>query len=100
MTPFEVAKEIGRRLSSIFLSDGSGRCPVFGETKKFQEDPYSKNYILFWEDFHGDNGAGLGANHQTGTYSAQSRSVCAQEPRRRFRAPLGSSTHFSPSERA
>jgi len=66
MTLFEVAKEIGRRLSSIFLRDANGRRPVYGGTKKFQEDPHWRDYILFYEYFHGDNGAGLGASHQTG----------------------------------
>ncbi|HEX8802382.1 MAG TPA: glucosidase, partial [Terriglobales bacterium] len=66
MTLFEVAKEIGRRLSSMFLRDANGKRPVYGGTKKFQEDPYWKDYILFYEYFHGDNGAGLGASHQTG----------------------------------
>jgi hypothetical protein len=66
MTLFEVAKEIARRLSSMFLRDASGNRPVYGGTKKFQEDPYWKDYILFYEYFHGDNGAGLGASHQTG----------------------------------
>jgi len=63
---FEVAKEISRRLSSIFLRDASGRRPVYGGTKKFQEDPHWRDYILFYEYFHGENGAGLGASHQTG----------------------------------
>jgi hypothetical protein len=66
MTLFEVAKELARRLSSIFLRDANGRRPVYGGTKKFQEDPHWKDYILFYEYFHGDNGAGLGASHQTG----------------------------------
>jgi len=66
MTLFEVAKEIGRRLSSMFLRDANGNRPVYGGTKKFQEDPHWKDYILFYEYFHGDNGAGLGASHQTG----------------------------------
>ena len=66
MSLFEVAKEIARRLSSIFLRDANGRRPVYGGTKKFQEDPHWKDYILFYEYFHGDNGAGLGAGHQTG----------------------------------
>ena len=66
MTLFEVAKEIGSRLSNIFLRDSEGKRPVYGGTKKFQEDPYWKDYILFYEYFHGDNGAGLGASHQTG----------------------------------
>jgi hypothetical protein len=66
MTLFEVAKEITRRLSSIFLRDASGNRPVYGGTRKFQDDPHWKDYILFYEYFHGDNGAGLGASHQTG----------------------------------
>jgi len=66
MTLFEVAKEIARRLSSIFLRDANGKRPVYGGTKKFQDDPHWKDYILFYEYFHGDNGAGLGASHQTG----------------------------------
>lgn len=66
MTLFEVAKELSRRLSSIFLRDTAGRRPVYGGTKKFQDDPYWKDYLLFYEYFHGDNGAGLGASHQTG----------------------------------
>jgi len=66
MTLFEVAKEIARRLSSMFLRDANGKRPVYGGTKKFQDDPYWKDYILFYEYFHGDNGAGLGASHQTG----------------------------------
>jgi hypothetical protein len=66
MTLFEVAKEIGRRLSSIFLRDANGNRPVYGGAKKFQEDPHWRDYILFYEYFHGDNGAGIGASHQTG----------------------------------
>ncbi len=66
MTLFEVAKEILRRNASIFLRDADGKRPVYGGTKKFQEDPHWRDYILFYEYFHGDNGAGLGASHQTG----------------------------------
>ena len=66
LTLFEVAKDISRRLSNIFLRDASGRRPVYGGSKKFQEDPHWRDYILFYEYFHGDNGAGLGASHQTG----------------------------------
>ena len=62
----EVAAEISRRLSRIFLRDSSGRRPVFGGTEKFQSDPHFRDYIPFHEYFHGDNGAGLGASHQTG----------------------------------
>ena len=66
MTLFEVAKEISCRLSRIFLRDQNGMRPVYGGSKKFQEDPHWRDYILFYEYFHGDNGAGLGASHQTG----------------------------------
>jgi hypothetical protein len=66
MTLFEVAKELARRLSSIFLRDANGKRPLYGGTKKFQDDPHWKDYILFYEYFHADNGAGLGASHQTG----------------------------------
>ena len=66
MTLFEVANEIQRRLAATFLRDANGQRPVYGGTKKFQEDPYWRDLILFYEYFHGDNGAGLGASHQTG----------------------------------
>jgi hypothetical protein len=66
MNLFEVAKEIADRLAGIFLKDTSGRRPVYGGTKTFQEDPHWRDYLLFYEYFHGDNGAGLGASHQTG----------------------------------
>jgi hypothetical protein len=66
MNLFEVAREIGNRLAKIFLRDASGKRPVYGGTKKFQEDPYWKDNILFYEYFHGDIGAGIGASHQTG----------------------------------
>ena len=75
MTLFEVAKEIARRLASIFLRDANGKRPVYGGTKKFQEDPHWKDYILFYEYFHGDNGAGLGASHQTGWTGIIARSL-------------------------
>ena len=66
MNLFQVAREIANRLSHIFLRDHSGRRPVFGGAEKFQTDPYWRDHILFYEYFHGDNGAGLGASHQTG----------------------------------
>jgi hypothetical protein len=66
MTLFGVAQELTRRLSSIFLKDSDGRRPVYGGTKKFQEDPHWRDLVLFYEYFQGDNGAGLGASHQTG----------------------------------
>jgi hypothetical protein len=66
MNLFEVAKEISDRLTRIFLRDQDGRRPVHGGAKKFQTDPHWRDHILFYEYFHGDNGAGLGASHQTG----------------------------------
>ncbi len=66
MNLFEVSKEIADRLTRIFLRDVKGRRPVYGATEKFQTDPYWRDLILFYEYFHGDNGAGLGASHQTG----------------------------------
>jgi Glycosyl hydrolase family 63 C-terminal domain len=66
MNLFEVAKEISDRLTRIFLRDEHGRRPVYGGTEKFQTDAYWRDHILFYEYFHGDNGAGLGASHQTG----------------------------------
>jgi hypothetical protein len=65
-TPGEMAREISNRLIRIFTRDESGKRPVYGGNRKFQEDPHWRDYILFHEYFHGDNGAGLGASHQTG----------------------------------
>jgi Mannosylglycerate hydrolase MGH1-like glycoside hydrolase domain len=65
-TLWEAAAEISRRLTHIFLRDATGRRPVFGGVEKFQTDPHWRDYILFHEYFHGDDGAGIGANHQTG----------------------------------
>lgn len=66
MTLWEVAAELSRRLIQIFLPDQAGRRPVYGNTAKFQSDPHWRDLILFYEYFHGDNGAGIGASHQTG----------------------------------
>jgi len=66
LTLYEVAKEISNRLGKIFLRDENGKRAVYGGAKKFQDDPHWRDYILFYEYFHGDNGAGLGASHQTG----------------------------------
>jgi Glycosyl hydrolase family 63 C-terminal domain len=66
MNLYEVSEEISNRLTSIFLRDEHGRRPVYGGTEKFQNDPYWRDNILFYEYFHADNGAGLGASHQTG----------------------------------
>jgi hypothetical protein len=66
LTLLEISDEISRRLSNLFLSDDQGIRPVFGHQQKMQSDPHFKNYILFYEYFHGDNGRGVGASHQTG----------------------------------
>jgi hypothetical protein len=66
MNLFEVASEIARRLGAIFVRDAHGRRPVFGGNDRFQQDPHWRDCLLFYEYFHGDNGAGIGASHQTG----------------------------------
>ena len=66
MTLFQVAREISMRLARLFLPDENGRRPVNGAAEKFNTDPHWKDYVLFYEYFHGDNGAGIGASHQTG----------------------------------
>jgi hypothetical protein len=66
MTLSEVACEISRRLSRIFLRGQDGRRPVAGGVEQFQSDPHWRDLVLFYEYFHGDNGAGIGASHQTG----------------------------------
>jgi hypothetical protein len=66
MNLYQVAEEITRRLTNTFLKDEKGRRPVYGGSRKFQEDPHWRDLVLFYEYFHGDNGAGLGASHQTG----------------------------------
>ena len=66
MTLYQVAEELSHRLAGIFLRDAKGHRPVYGATQKFQDDPHWRDLILFFEYFHGDNGAGIGASHQTG----------------------------------
>jgi hypothetical protein len=66
MTLDQVADEISRRLIRIFTRDEQGRRPFNGAQQRLQSDPHFRDYILFYEYFHGDNGAGIGASHQTG----------------------------------
>jgi hypothetical protein len=75
MNLYQVAENISQRLASIFLKNSEGIRPVYGGTRKFQEDPFWKDNILFYEYFHGDNGAGLGASHQTGWTGIIARSM-------------------------
>jgi hypothetical protein len=65
-TLWQIAADLSGRLASLFLSDATGRRPVFGAEALFQSDPYWRDLIPFYEYFHGDTGAGLGASHQTG----------------------------------
>jgi hypothetical protein len=76
----QVAEELSRRLTQIFLRDGQGRRPVFGDHPKLQNDPHFRDYLLFYEYFHGDNGRGVGASHQTGWTGAVAKLL---QPRRR-----------------
>lgn len=66
MNLWEVASELSQRLMKIFLRNDSGKRPVYGGSDKFQNDPNWRDLVLFYEYFHGDNGAGIGASHQTG----------------------------------
>jgi hypothetical protein len=75
MTLWEVSQEISRRLISIFCVNEQGRRPVYGDTECFQTDPFWRDLILFYEYFHGDNGAGIGASHQTGWTAAVARLI-------------------------
>ena len=71
----EVADEISRRLVSTFQRDSHGRRPVFGANEKLQTDPHWRDYVPFYEYFHGDTGAGVGASHQTGWTALVTRMV-------------------------
>ena len=76
LTLFEAARDLATRLERIFLRDAKGRRPVYGATAKFQEDPHWRDLILFYEYFHGDDGAGIGASHQTGWTGLVSALIC------------------------
>src|SRR4029079_16177957 len=75
MTLYQVAEELSRRLTSIFVRNEDGQRPVYGGTQKLQDDPNWRDYSQFFEYFHGDNGAGLGANHQTGWTGVVARAM-------------------------
>lgn len=81
----EAAEEIGRRLISIFTEDASGKRPVYKQYPHMQDDPHFKNHILFYEYFHGDNGRGVGASHQTGWTSLVAKLI---QPRKRDQESL------------
>jgi hypothetical protein len=95
MNLYEVAEEIGRRLSKIFLKDEQGKRPVHGTSQKFQEDPHWRDYPLFYEYFHGDTGAGVGASHQTGWTGAIARImhlIASTDPEKMLEQSKGAST--------
>jgi hypothetical protein len=75
MTLYQVAEDIARRLAAVFVRGADGRRPVHGAARQFQEDPHWRDLQLFYEFFHGDNGAGLGASHQTGWTGIVARSL-------------------------
>jgi len=75
MNLFEVSKEIADRLSRIFLRNEQSKRPIYGGTEKFQSDPHWRDHLLFYEYFHGDNGVGLGASHQTGWTGLVAKSI-------------------------
>jgi hypothetical protein len=77
MPLFEVAHELTERLIGIFQRNSQGRRPVYGGTEKFQRDPHWRDNLLFYEYFHGDNGAGIGAGHQTGWTGCIARIIAA-----------------------
>ncbi len=88
MTLAQIATEISRRLTRIFLVDADGRRPVHGGIQRFQHDAQWSPYVLFHEYFHGDNGAGLGASHQTGWTGLVAKLLqqCGEAPTQRFAA--------------
>jgi hypothetical protein len=99
MNLFEVSKEIADRLSRIFTRDANGRRPVYGGVEQFQSDPHWRDHLLFFEFFHGDNGAGLGASHQTGWTGLIAKTIQLYgllDPREALRA--GKQAGFAPHD--
>ena len=85
MNLLEVAQEIASRLATLFLRDGQGRRPCHGDDARFAEDPHWRDLVLFHEYFHGDNGRGVGASHQTG-WTALAARCLEKHAKRRERA--------------
>ena len=84
LTIYEISEEIARRLKSIFLTDANGRRPLFGDCEKLQTDPHFRDYLWFYEFFHGDSGRGVGASHQTGWSGLIAKLI---QPRKRPSGP-------------
>jgi hypothetical protein len=98
MTLFEVAQEISRRLAGTFLRDTNGQRPVYGGTAKFQDDPHWRDLILFYEYFHGDNGAGLGRQSSDGLDRFGRALTRPVRPHRGQRSRVGSRTSYLPND--
>ena len=99
LTIGEVANELARRLTRIFLKDESGRRPVFNDCHKMQNDPNFRDYILFYEYFHGENGRGVGASHQTGWTGLVANLLKPNQGGLSEHKPQGSYTHLSPAKK-
>jgi hypothetical protein len=95
LTLNEIAQELSRRVSQIFLRDTKGGRAVFGENLKLQTDPQFRDYLLFHEYFHGDNGRGVGASHQTGWTGVIAKLL---QPRREELACMRVESHQQPAE--
>jgi hypothetical protein len=78
----EVARELSTRLASLCLPDSTGQRPCHGEDRRYADDPHFKDLVLFYEHFHGDNGRGLGASHQTGWTALVARCIESMAKRR------------------
>jgi hypothetical protein len=92
MTLGQVADELSHRLTRIFLRNNQGQRPVFGGNMTFQNDEHWRNYILFHEYFHGDNGAGVGASHQTGWTAVVASLIQDQEARKQLQKQRAAAT--------
>jgi hypothetical protein len=99
LTIGEVANELARRLTRIFLKDESGRRPVFNDCQKMQNDPNFRDYILFYEHFHGENGRGVGASHQTGWTGLVANLLKPNQGGLSEHKPQSSYTHLSPAKK-
>jgi hypothetical protein len=97
MNLWEVAEELRRRLTRIFLREGDRRA-VYGCTAKFQADPHWRDLILFYEYFHGDNGAGIGASHQTGWTGVVARLIQREGITKYQPKPLTQETELKPEK--
>ena len=80
-----VSRELSGRLSRLFLPDSSGQRPCHGEDRRYADDPHFKDLVLFYEHFHGDNGRGIGASHQTGWTALAARCIEMQAKQRSAR---------------